>query len=92
MQTRPRAVLLHWRPLVARNRGAVIFFPQASFGLEFVIKISAVVRWPREEQWALNFDEEAAGIALAQQSRIPYNPKVLNQQTFLCAGMCNQTA
>jgi hypothetical protein len=76
--------------LVAESLEVVIFFPQASFGLEFGIKISALACDGSESKpWPLASMRKPKGITLAPYGGIPYNPVVLNQRSFLRMG-CGQ--
>jgi hypothetical protein len=70
--------------LVAESLEGVIFLPQASFGLEFGIKISVLAPdGSGSKPWPLASMRKPKGIALAPYGGIPYNPMVLNQKSFL---------
>jgi len=72
---------------VAESLEGVIFLPQASFGLEFGIKMSAVApNGSGSKPWPVASMRKPKGIALAPYAEIPYNPMVLNQKSFLRIG------
>src|ERR1700740_2584925 len=72
---------------VAESLEGVIFLPQASFGLEFGIKMSAVApNGSGSKPWPVASMRKPKGIALAPYAGIPYNPMVLNQKSFLRIG------